>query len=121
MGLSVRQASWLREQNHDAVHLRDQGLQRLPDVDILSKARQEDRIVLTLDLDFGYLLAISGEELPGVVIFRMGNARSEHVRARLIDLLEHHADELQQGVIATINESSIRIRQLPISREASDV
>lgn len=59
MGVSLFTVSWLREAGHDAVHLREQGLQRLPDAEILLKARQEDRIILTMDLDFGTLLAIN--------------------------------------------------------------
>src|SRR5437899_2957979 len=30
MGVAVPVVTWLREQGHDAVHLRDEGLQRLP-------------------------------------------------------------------------------------------
>ena len=41
---------------HDAVHLSAQGLQRLADDQILVKARDEKRIVITFDLDFGDLL-----------------------------------------------------------------
>ena len=59
MGISPRTVDRLREWGYDAVHLHELGLDRLPDVDILDKARQENWIVLTHDLDFGELLAIS--------------------------------------------------------------
>jgi predicted nuclease of predicted toxin-antitoxin system len=59
MGISPRTVTWLRKQGYDAVHLNEQGLERLSDEAILSKARKEERVVLTLDLDFSYLLAIS--------------------------------------------------------------
>lgn len=55
---------------HDAVHLRDQDLQRLPDEEIINTARDEGRIILTHDLDFGRLMALSGERLPSVVTYR---------------------------------------------------
>jgi len=51
MGVSTLTVKWLRNEGHDAVHLRELGLQRLPDEDILVKAREEGRIVLTMDLD----------------------------------------------------------------------
>jgi len=38
MGVSVRLVTWLREQGHEAVHLREQGLQRLPNGEIFTKA-----------------------------------------------------------------------------------
>jgi predicted nuclease of predicted toxin-antitoxin system len=38
MGVSQRVVTWLREQGHDAIHLRDEGLQRLANGDIFTKA-----------------------------------------------------------------------------------
>ncbi|MBT9582297.1 DUF5615 family PIN-like protein [bacterium] len=32
---------WLRDQGHDALHLREEGLQRMADSDVLEKARRE--------------------------------------------------------------------------------
>ena len=40
MGISLRTVEWLREQSYDTLHLRDQGLQRLPDGEIIEKAYQ---------------------------------------------------------------------------------
>jgi len=69
MGISA----WLRDGGYDVVHLCEQGLQRLPDEEILIKTRIEGRILLTIDLDFARLLALSGEMLPSVILFRLGN------------------------------------------------
>jgi len=41
MGVSVRVLELLREQRHDAAHLRDENLQRMPDPDIFRKAATE--------------------------------------------------------------------------------
>jgi len=38
---------WLLQNGHDATHLRDQGLQRMPNGEIFEKAIREDRIVIT--------------------------------------------------------------------------
>jgi predicted nuclease of predicted toxin-antitoxin system len=46
MGLAMSTAAFLRALGHDAVHLRDQGLQRLSDVMIIEKAVRESRIIL---------------------------------------------------------------------------
>ena len=96
------------------MHLLDQGLQRLPDGEILSKARAENRIVLTIDLDLGYLLAISGAALPSVVIFRLGNASRKVVEARLSDVLSRCADDLKSGAIISVSDSMFRVRTLPM-------
>ena len=71
MGLAQSTAVFLRSQGYNSLHLRDQGLQRLPDDEIIKKARQEDRIILTHDLDFGRLIALSQMQLPSVVTFRL--------------------------------------------------
>ncbi|MHC5935953.1 DUF5615 family PIN-like protein [Nostoc sp.] len=48
MGISLRTVSWLRRDSSDVVHLRDEGLQRLADNEILIKARREGRILLKI-------------------------------------------------------------------------
>ena len=52
MGVAGRIVDWLRSEGHDAVHLRDEGLHRLPNGEIFRKAAVEQRIVLTFDLGF---------------------------------------------------------------------
>jgi predicted nuclease of predicted toxin-antitoxin system len=59
MGVDQRVVAWLRAAGHDAVHLRDEGLQRLPDEGVFEKAIAEGRIVLTFDLDFGEIAALA--------------------------------------------------------------
>jgi predicted nuclease of predicted toxin-antitoxin system len=80
MGVSVSTIASLREAGHDSVHLRDEGLIRMEDADILGKARSERRVVLTFDLDFGDLLAASGANLPSAIIFRLRNQTPSSVR-----------------------------------------
>ena len=41
MGVSITTVQALRAVAHDAVHLRDEGLVRLPDPDIVAKAAEE--------------------------------------------------------------------------------
>ena len=116
MGVSTLTVKWLRNEGHDAVHLRELGLQRLPDEDILVKAREEGRIVLTMDLDFGYLLAISADPLPSVVLFRLSDERAEFVSRRLASVLTESAEALVAGAIVSVSDTSIRVRGLPIGR-----
>ncbi len=50
---------WLNSQGHDATHLRDEGLQRMPNGNIFEKAVAEARIIVTFDLDFGEIVALA--------------------------------------------------------------
>lgn len=68
MGISPKTMAFLQSLGHDAVHLHDQGLDRLEDPAILAKAQEEDRILLTHDLDFGELIAVSGARLPSICV-----------------------------------------------------
>jgi predicted nuclease of predicted toxin-antitoxin system len=61
MGVSPLTVEALRQNGYEAVHLIEEGLERLPDPAILQKAKQEERIVLTFDLDFGDLQQIASE------------------------------------------------------------
>jgi len=114
MGISQRVCQWLRESGHDIVHLRDEGLQRLPNGRIFHKAIKEDRIVLTFDLDFGEIAAATSGQLTSVLIFRLKNARAENVIARLRHVLGESASDLSRGAIVTVEEARHRVRRLPL-------
>ncbi|MFZ5820306.1 MAG: DUF5615 family PIN-like protein [Chloroflexota bacterium] len=114
MGISPRVVEELRQMGHDAVHLVEQGWNRMVDGDILQKARQEDRIVLTHDLDFGELLAASGGTLPSVILFRLKDMRPANVSKHLFGVIHQQSDALDQGAVISVTERRIRIRILPI-------
>ena len=64
MDVSDAAAIFLRGLGFDAIHLREAALQRLQDAKVLAKARDEDRILVTHDLDFPSLMAASGSYSP---------------------------------------------------------
>jgi predicted nuclease of predicted toxin-antitoxin system len=120
MGVAVSVARWLRSGGHDAVHLRDQGLQKLPNGEIFAKARADSRVVITFDLDFGEIAAGSGEDVPSVMVFRLRNARAKHVIERLEKVLADSSAALESGAVITVEESRHRVRHLPIAPEEGD-
>lgn len=114
MGVSMSTVHSLRDAGYDAVHLRDERLMKMQDPDILAKARAEERVVLTFDLDFGDLLAASGENLPSVVIFRLRNQTPAAVTPRLLSVLSDCEVDLARGSVVLVEEAHYRIRRLPI-------
>lgn len=114
MGISPRTAAKLRREGYDAVHLVEEELEKLEDREILTKARNEERIILTVDLDFGYLLAVSGAILPSVVLFRLGNESREVIEEYLDDVLLQFSAELMAGAIISVKDDGFRVRSLPI-------
>jgi predicted nuclease of predicted toxin-antitoxin system len=114
MGVSQQVVEWLRLNGHEAVHLRDEGLQRLPNGEIFQKAGREQRIVLTFDLDFGEILAASAGQLVSVILFRLRNTRTNFVIQRLADVLQQSSADLSQGAIVIVEDGRHRVRSLPI-------
>ncbi len=117
MGISQVVVTWLRAQGHDATHLRDEGLHKLENGEIFTKAFRESRIILTWDLDFTEILALSGRNKISAVIFRLVNTRSAHVIERLARVLQESAQDLEDGAIISVEEARHRVRLLPLGRE----
>lgn len=113
MGVSHRVVQWLRSKGHDATHLRDEGLHRMPNGAIFEKAAAERRIILTFDLDFGEIVALSGGRPVSVVLFRLHNTRTPHVIDRLNKVLQESARSLEGGAVVVVEESRHRTRRLP--------
>jgi predicted nuclease of predicted toxin-antitoxin system len=114
MGVSLTTVEALRGANHNAIHLRDEGLIRLPDSEIAAKAVAETRVVLTFDLDFGDILAITRREAPSVIIFRLRNQTPAAVNPRLFRVIAKCAAELASGAIVLVEDEGFRVRRLPI-------
>ncbi len=114
MGISRKVAEWLRRQGYESSHLGEEGLARLPNGQIFTKAIAEDRVILTCDLDFGEIVAMAERSMTSVVIFRLQNTRADHIIERLSAVLEKIGPDLQRGVIVTVEETRFRIRELPL-------
>jgi len=96
------------------VHLREEGLIRLPDPEIMAKAAREGRTVLTFDLDFGDILVATQGEAPIVIIFRLRNQTPAAVNPRLFRVIGDCEAQIANGAIIIIEDGGYRIRQLPI-------
>jgi len=114
MGVSPLTVKALCDQGYNAIHLCEQGLERLEDNLIMVKAKNEDRIVLTFDLDFGELLAFSGDSLPSVIIFRLETASPDYVMSKLKPVLNQCQKDLEEGAIIIVKDNRYRVRNLPI-------
>jgi len=67
-------AAWLRERNHDAIHVNDQLGLALDDRAIFEFSRRNGFIIVTQDEDFA-TLATLGDKPASVVWIRFGNAK----------------------------------------------
>ncbi|HAM52552.1 MAG TPA: hypothetical protein DCP92_18325 [Nitrospiraceae bacterium] len=113
MGISMRVVEWLRSNGHDVVHLREQKLFSLPDNEIFDRAINESRIILTFDLDFGEIVALSKSRKVSVILFRLRNTTTPFVIKRLDTVMTESAALLEETHIVIIEENRYRIRKFP--------
>lgn len=113
--LSPLLAELLGEAGHDAAHVRDLGMARDDDPQILRYARSDDRILITADTDFGGLLAQSGEALPSVILLRRLQGRRAEAQAHhLLEYLSDVREDLEAGSVVAFDDVRLRVRRLPI-------
>ena len=106
----------LETEGHSWRHARDTGLARADDPQVVAAAKTNGEVVLTHDLDYGTLLAFSGDHEPSVVIFRNRNILPSALFKSLTRAWAEIGPALQAGALVLIEDTSIRIRRLPIGR-----
>jgi predicted nuclease of predicted toxin-antitoxin system len=115
MPVTPRAVTHLEAKGHDAIHASAIGLGARPDSVILERARAEDRIVITADLDYPRLLALIKADRPGVILFRGGSCSDDEMLP-LLDRVLAQADTLDlERSITVVDRHRIRRRSLPLT------
>ena len=79
-------------------------------------ARNEPKVVVTLDADFHTLLALSGATGPTTIRIRIEGLRGEDLAHLLVTVLEVCKDDLKAGAMISVAEDGVRVRRLPLFR-----
>ena len=97
----------LQEAGHDVVWCgdwpNDPG-----DREILDQARQEGRVLVTLDKDFGELAVVRRVRHAGIV--RLVNLRATQHGRVCLSILDQHGDDLERGALITVEPGRVRLR-----------
>ncbi len=104
----------LKQEGWDIVRMTDVLSPTAPDDEILNWAGNNNHIVVTQDLDFSTLLALSGRHYPSLITLRLGDADPQTVTQRLLVILPEVVAALLEGSAVTVTDTAVRVRGLPI-------
>jgi len=97
-------AHWLEKRGHDVFSVYDDA-PGIEDAEVLHRAHEEERILITNDKDFGGKVYRERYPHSGIVLLRLDNERRQNKIAVLRRLLEKYADRLpDQFVVATAEQ-----------------
>ena len=101
----------LRKIGHDVAWIREDARGSL-DEQVLARAQEEKRILVTFDKDFGELAF--NAKLPaslGIILFRIIPSSSRHIALVAVQALEGRSD--WEGHFSVIEDQRIRMTPLP--------
>jgi len=114
-GIPRTAASLLRDTKIDTVHVGELGMSVASDAEIIEFAKQEDRIIVTLDSDFHTLLALAGANTPSVIRVRIEGLKAPAYLSLLTTILAECKQDLDSGGCAiTVSGRQIRVHHLPL-------
>ena len=116
MNIAPRWARFLAEAGIQAVHWSSVGPADAPDSEIMAYARANDCVILTQDLDFTALLAITQGRKPSVAQIRADDTSPETIGRDVVMALRQAKKELADGALMAIEPKRVRLRILPFRR-----
>ena len=106
LGVAIVDA--IRQRGHDVVFVGDLDWS-MPDDEILAIAQREERIILTLDTDFGELIYQSRQPHAGVLLLRMPGSRADERIRVVVEILTVYGARLANH-FAVYRAGRLRIR-----------
>ena len=104
----------LNELGHDAVRSNSVLPDNALDGEIVVYAASDNRAVLTQDLGFSAMSALSGATSPSIITLRLSDSRIENVNRILESALPALEEAVLSGVIVTIGDERVRIGELTV-------
>jgi predicted nuclease of predicted toxin-antitoxin system len=97
---------WLRAQHHDVFSIYE-STRGIDDDEVIRRAFEEDRILITNDKDFGEKIYRDGLPHRGVILLRLADERTAAKIAVLHRLLSNHAGQIP-GRFVVVTETKVR-------------
>jgi predicted nuclease of predicted toxin-antitoxin system len=105
----------LRTDGHDVLAV-SEFQDRSIDKELMQLALTENRILLTEDKDFGWLVFVGRIDSPGVILIRFPATARGSLAAAVVELARHHASQLV-GAFVVLRPGAARIGFGPQQRQ----
>ena len=115
MNLSPAWIPHLEGAGHAAIHWSQVGAPTATDHTLLAWAKTHGYVVFTHDLDFGAILAATGEDSPSVIQLRLLDISPASCAPLLLAVVDRFADYLEVGAIISVDPERSRARILPLT------
>ena len=113
--VSAQVAEGLRAAGHDARHVRDYRMSAATDPEIFDLAARERRTIISVDTDFGTILAARTAREPSFILFRKeATQRPDQQLDLLLKNLPKLEEHLITGSIVVFDGFRVRARRLPL-------
>lgn len=109
--LPVEAVEVLRQAGYDALSVLDQQLGGEMDIGIARICQQEERIIVTLDLDFSDIRAYPPRDYSGIIVLRLKRQDKLTVTAVVQRLIKALANTPLDNRLWIVDERRIRIRE----------
>jgi len=108
--LPFESADLLRDAGYDAATVLEQHLGGSPDGDIASVCQQEDRVLITLDVDFADIRTYPPAKSPGLIVLRLSEQSKPHILDVVNYLIPLLSSEPLDHLLWIVEEARLRIR-----------
>jgi predicted nuclease of predicted toxin-antitoxin system len=117
MNLSPKWVGLFHHSGWEAVHWSAVGQPTARDSEIMTFAAANNFVVVTHDLDFSAILAVTHGKKPSVIQIRSEDVSAEFIGKQTVAALRHMLAELEAGALMTVEVGRTRLRLLPIQTE----
>jgi predicted nuclease of predicted toxin-antitoxin system len=120
MNLSPRWIAVLKDSGFEALHWSTVGQSNAHDSEIMAWAAANGYVVVTHDLDFSAILAVTQGVTPSVVQIRAEDVSPSVIGTIVVGALHQMKSELEAGALLSIDDKTMRLRILPlVNREGN--
>ena len=115
--MALSYAKTLRLLGYVAVHVAEVDLTSTEDTDIVAYAIANGYSIITFDLDFTRIVALSQKSFPSIITFRLGEINvfefEEYINLYIPDLI----NKIIEGALVTIDSQGVRVKKLPVKKK----